>query len=73
MRQISPDSAFHRLFDHMPEVSFFAKDREFRFIAASRRFYERFGFTEERQIIGTMISTSSPPVWRRTSARMMKW
>ncbi len=52
MRQISPDSAFHRLFDHMPEVSFFAKDSDFRFIAASRRFYERFGFTEEKQIIG---------------------
>jgi PAS domain S-box-containing protein len=52
MRRIAPDAAFHRLFDHMPEVSFFAKDSRFCFVAASRRFYERFGFTEERQIIG---------------------
>ncbi|HSJ02545.1 MAG TPA: AraC family transcriptional regulator [Verrucomicrobium sp.] len=52
MSSISPDFAFHRLFDHMPEVSFFAKDSDYNFVAASRRFYERFGFTEERHLIG---------------------
>jgi AraC-like DNA-binding protein len=41
-----------RLFDHLPEVSFFAKDRAFRLMCASRRFIERFGFRDEVQLIG---------------------
>lgn len=52
LTRISPDTAFYRLFDPMPDVSFFAKDSQFRIMGASRRFYERFGFTEEAQIIG---------------------
>lgn len=52
LARISPDTAFYRLFDPMPDVAFFAKDNHFRIMGASRRFFERFGFAEETQIIG---------------------
>jgi len=46
------DTPFYRLFDHMPDVSFFAKDRRFRLMCASQHFIERFGFHHEAQVIG---------------------
>jgi AraC-like DNA-binding protein len=52
LRQIGPDSALYRIFDLMPEVSFFAKDLEFRLICASRSFIERLGFRDELQLTG---------------------
>ena len=52
LSRISPETAFYRIFDPMPDVLFFAKDSDFRMMAASRRFYERFGFKEESQILG---------------------
>jgi PAS domain S-box-containing protein len=61
LKQLSPDTAFYRLFDHMPDVSFFAKDRGFRFICASRRFYERFGFSSEVEILGKCDFDIFPP------------
>ena len=61
LRSISPETAFHRLFDCMPGISFFAKDATFRIVAANRHFYERFGFTEERQILGKSDFELFPP------------
>lgn len=61
LKQLSPDTAFYRLFDHMPDVSFFAKDRSFRFICASRRFYERFGFSAEWELLGKNDFDIFPP------------
>jgi AraC-like DNA-binding protein len=52
IRRVSADSPFYRLFDHLPDLAFFAKDREFRLMCASRRFVERFGFAEEAEIVG---------------------
>ena len=52
LRRIDPGTPFYRLFDHMPDVAFFAKDRQFRLQCASQRFIERFGFREEAQVIG---------------------
>lgn len=52
IRRVSVESPFYRLFDHLPDVAFFAKDAQFRLMCASRRFIERFGFTAEEQIIG---------------------
>jgi PAS domain S-box-containing protein len=46
------ESSFYRLFDHMPDVAFFAKDENFRFVCANRRFIERFGLQREEEIIG---------------------
>lgn len=52
IRRVSADSPFYRLFDHLPDLAFFAKDRDFRLMCASRRFVERFGFSQENDIVG---------------------
>lgn len=52
IRRVSAESPFYRLFDHLPDLAFFAKDREFRLMCASRRFIERFGFANEDDIVG---------------------
>lgn len=61
LRRIGTDTRFYRLFDLLPEVSFFAKDREFRLMCASRRFIERFGLREEAQLIGKDDFELFPP------------
>lgn len=52
LSRIGTDTPFYRLFDHLPEISFFAKDEKFRLMCASLRFLERFGFTDESEVIG---------------------
>ena len=52
VRRMAVESAFYRLFDHMPDVAFFAKDENFRFMCANRRFVERFGLGCEEEIVG---------------------
>lgn len=52
LRRISTETPFYRLFDCMPDVAFFAKDSRFRFMCASQRFIERFGFRDETQVVG---------------------
>lgn len=52
LRQIALDSQFYLLFNHLPRVSFFAKDAQFRLMAANRHFVERLGFQSEAQILG---------------------
>ena len=52
LRSIAPASGCHVLFDHIPGVAFFAKDRQSRLVAANRLFYERVGFRGERELIG---------------------
>lgn len=52
LRRIDAGTPFYRLFDHMPDVSFFAKDHRFRLMCASQRFIERFGFHDEAQVLG---------------------
>lgn len=52
IRRVSAASPFYQLFDHLPDLAFFAKDRDFRFMCASRRFMDRFGFHDENEIVG---------------------
>src|SRR5947209_1860471 len=52
LRRIDAATPFYRLFDHMPDVSFFAKDHRFRLMCASQRFIERFGYHDESQVLG---------------------
>ncbi len=52
IRRVSTESPFYRLFDHLPDLAFFAKDSSFRLMCASRRFVERFGFAAEAEIVG---------------------
>ena len=52
IRRVSADSPFYRLFDHLPDLAFFAKDAQFRFMCASQRFMDRFGIADESGIVG---------------------
>lgn len=52
IRRVSASSPFYRLFDHLPDLAFFAKDSQFRFMCASRRFMDRFGISQEEDIVG---------------------
>jgi AraC-like DNA-binding protein len=52
LRRLGPDTPFYRLFDHLPEISFFAKDLTFRIMGASQGFIARFGLKTEEEVIG---------------------
>ncbi len=60
-RSLSPLSSFHLLFEHVPGLIFFAKDRQSRFMAANRNFYERFGVKDEAALIGKNDDDFFPP------------
>ncbi|MCF6314493.1 MAG: PAS domain-containing protein, partial [Verrucomicrobiales bacterium] len=45
-------SLFYHLFDHLPGLSFFAKNQQFEIVCASQSFIERLGFHDESEIIG---------------------
>ncbi len=51
----------HALFEHLPGVLFFIKDRERRFVAANRLLLDRLGLSSEREIVGTCDSDYFPP------------
>jgi PAS domain S-box-containing protein len=52
IEQIRPDSHYHRLFDHMTDTVFFAKDLDGHIVAGNQELLKRFGFTREQQILG---------------------
>lgn len=43
---------FHRLFDHLPGVHFFAKNRDGRLMFASRGLLHRYGMSDDSEFIG---------------------
>lgn len=61
LRKMADESSFYRLFDHLSGISFFAKDRRFRIVCASRHFIERFGLEDEAQIVGKTDFDIFPP------------
>ncbi|MCB1088660.1 MAG: AraC family transcriptional regulator, partial [Verrucomicrobiae bacterium] len=50
--QIPPESHFHRLFDHLPGVLFFAKDLDGRLWAANRALLRLYGYQREDDFWG---------------------
>ena len=52
---------FRALFEHLPDVAFFAKDAEGRFIAASRQTLERAGLAREEELLGRDDAAIHPP------------
>tara|TARA_R110002096_G_scaffold159011_2_gene324569 strand:+ start:846 stop:1625 length:780 start_codon:yes stop_codon:yes gene_type:complete len=50
--QIAPESHFGTVFDFLPGISFFAKNRDFQLVAANRAFWERLGCKSEADLIG---------------------
>ncbi len=59
--QIAPETPVYALFDHLPGISFFAKDRQFRLVCANHNFFLRLGFTREEDLIGRDDFSLFPP------------
>ena len=49
---IRPESSFQKLFDHLPGVLFFAKDRDGRLLAANRALLDLYGYAREEDFWG---------------------
>ena len=52
LAKIAPDSHFDILFNHIPGISFFAKNKDLELISANKRFWERLTVTSEAELIG---------------------
>ena len=52
LAQVSPQSHFEVVFDHLPGVSFFAKNLQYQLVVANRAFWERLGCEKESDLIG---------------------
>jgi PAS domain S-box-containing protein len=52
VRALAPESQFYRLLDHLPGISFFAKNCRFEIVCANRHFVESLGYRHELEIIG---------------------
>jgi AraC-like DNA-binding protein len=50
-----------RLFEHLPDIAFFLKDDRGRLICAGRPIFERFGLSEEIEIVGRTDHELYPP------------
>ena len=53
LNSISPGRGFERLFDHIPGILFFAKDREGHLLAANRALLDLYGYPDESEFWGT--------------------
>lgn len=62
LRQLSPSSHFHTLFDHIPGVFFFAKDREGRTMFANRGILELYQMRDEGEMLGLTDYDLNPQV-----------
>lgn len=52
---------FRQLFDHLPDVDYFAKDVEGRFVAISKGMLRRIGLENEEEGLGVHDATIHPP------------
>lgn len=52
LERMGPAAPFYKLFEHLPGVSFFAKNDRFELVCANSAFLERLGFAAEADIIG---------------------
>lgn len=58
---MSPATQIGALMDHLPDVAFFAKDRQFRLVAGNRNFWERLGCRSESELVGKTDFDLFPP------------
>lgn len=62
LRQVAPDSLFHALFDHLPGLHFFAKNRRGETMFASNSVLRLYGLRQEADMIGLTDFDLNPPV-----------
>ena len=60
LAQIGPGEPVRELFEHLPGVFFFAKDRNSRMMCASSTIYKRLGCKEELDVVGRQDSDFFP-------------
>jgi AraC-like DNA-binding protein len=62
LRQIAPASLFHALFDHLPGLHFFAKNRRGETMFSSESVRKLYGLRDEADVIGLTDYDLNPPV-----------
>lgn len=65
LRELAPESQFHRIFDYLPDLTFFAKDARGRLMVASRRIYELYGLSDDRDLVGLTDYDLNPDAMAR--------
>jgi AraC-like DNA-binding protein len=66
LRRLAPESLFHRIFDYLPDLTFFAKDARRRLMLASRRIYELYGLSDATELVGLTDYDLNPDVMARS-------
>ncbi len=61
LAKLGPQQPFREVFQYLPEISFFVKDRQSRMICASPAIVERLGAREESELIGRTDFDFFPP------------
>jgi AraC-like DNA-binding protein len=61
LREIAPTSLFHALFDALPGLHFFAKNRQGELMFLSRSNRERYGLRDDAQVVGLTDFDLNPP------------
>ena len=62
LRQIAPTSLFHALFDHLPGLHFFAKNRQGETMFASQSVRKLYSLRDEADVVGLTDFDLNPPV-----------
>jgi len=65
LADIDPTQHIHRIFDHIPGVNFFAKDREGRLMFASEALRRRYEMKDETEILGMTDFDLNPAMMAR--------
>lgn len=65
MATLDPTMLFQRLFDHMPGVYFFAKDRDGHLMVASQGLLTRYGMKDDSDFIGRTDYDLNPDAMAR--------
>jgi hypothetical protein len=60
--ELEPTGLFHRLFDHVPGVYFFAKNREGHLMFASAGLLQRYQMADEFEILGRTDFDLNPDI-----------
>ncbi len=69
MAGLHPDHLFHKLFDHIPGVFFFAKDRAGRTMYVSRGILDLYQMHDESEMLGLTDHDLNPPFMAENAVR----
>jgi AraC-like DNA-binding protein len=76
LASLAPDAQVFRLFDHIPDILFFAKDRAGHLLAANRPLLDHYGYREEADFIGItdfeLLPHSLAVKFRRDDTQVME-